>query len=274
MKDFTYHRFIQTLRWQLAERKSIYTFAAIGLLVTILPTMVFPLIGGSYSEDIWTNDYAETASTWLMICYTWYYITCGALIVDNLGTKRKRISTFMLPASRLEKFAARYLHLILIVPLAFTLGAAAGDLLQMAVSKVAAGDCFSAMAIAAEYVCTSTPRLSLDFGSWLLGVEVLFVLPHSIFLLTGTFFRRHAWILSNVLVFVAILVLACGIASLAHYFAEGLTESGCYRVGIITDTWALALYMLAVLAVVAFNYCAAFRIYSRMQAVSNRLRNF
>ncbi len=274
MKNFNSTRFIHTLRWQLAERKAIYTFAAVGLLFTILPTVVFPLVGGSYSSDVWTNSYAETAAIWGMVASAWYVVTCGALIVDNLGTKQRRISTFMLPASRLEKFAARYLYLLIALPLAFFVGCVAGDLLQMGVSQALMHEAYSAVAIATEYAWTSAPRLSLSFGSWLLAVELLVLLPHSIFLVTGTFFRRHAWILSNVTLLIASVVFSLVMAWLSHCIVDALCDDGIYRIGIVTTAWAQALYALAVLAVVAFNYWAAFRIYSRQQAVGNKLINF
>lgn len=274
MQNFNITRFANTLRWQLAERKGLYTYAATGFILTALPTLIIPFLCGVFTQDYSNMEYISTASTIMIICATWYYLSCGALIVYDLGDKRKRINAFMLPASRLEKFSARYLHLLITLPLAFLIGFVACDLLQMGISQLFLG---SSSSVLAQFVALSVDAntgISPLFGERLLAFVALFWFPHSLFLLLGSFFRRRAWILSNLILFLLSTMVFGGGAILGKALLDSCVESGIYRVGIITTPLATWLYTLAILVVIAFNYWAAFRIYSRMQAITNKTFNF
>lgn len=274
MQNFNIKRFAYTLRWQLSDRKGIYTFAAIGLILIFLPTMVSAFVSGVFTRDDYDMTCVETAASLLGVALLIYYISCGALIVSHLSNKQSRINAFMLPASRLEKFAARYLYLIVGLPLAFIIGFAAGDLLQMAVYQVIFGHCRSAIALGFIATADMLPRLSLEFGETVTGIVALLWLPHSQFLLVGTFFRRHAWILSCLtLFFFSTAVIAC-IACICTELPVLLNGQGIYSVGIVTTPLAKTLYALAIVLIIAFNYWAAYRISSRMQAVNNKPLNF
>lgn len=273
MKNFNITRFTNVMRWQLAERRGLYTYAATGFIIIAFITLLLPFLCGSFSEDYYDMSCTSSASTILAVTLTWYYLACGALIVADLGDKRKRISAFLLPASRLEKFTTRYLYLIIALPLAFIVGFVVGDLLQMGIYQVLFGDCQSAFAQFLIVTVDSFPRLSFKFGDTFGGFMAMLWL-HSLFLLIGTFFRRHAWILSNLLVFVAATLLIGGAAFVAKEVLDTLCGDGIYRVGIITTPLATFFYRLAALPVVIFNYWASFRVFSRMQAITNKTFNF
>ncbi len=273
MKNFNITRFAHVMRWQLSERRGLYTYAAAGFIIIAFATLLIPFLAGVFRQDYYDSSYTSTASTILTVVITWYYLACGALIVADLGDKRKRISAFMLPASRLEKFSARYLYLIIALPLAFVAGFVVGDLLQMGIFQAMFGNSRSAFALFLTVTVDTFPRLSFSFGDTFIGFMGLLWL-HSIFLLIGTFFRRHAWILSNLLVFVAATLFIGGIAFAAKAVLDTLYGDGIYRVGIITTPLATTLHTLALILVIAFNYWASFRIYSRMQAVTNKTLNF
>lgn len=266
MKNFQFNRFINTLRWQLTERRSYLTFAAAGFIAIAIPTLLVPLLTGAFFRDTYPQ-YAESLSTLMLIAYGWYMVTCGSLIVSELGNKRNRISAFMLPASRLEKFVARYLILTIGLPLAAGIGYAAGDLLQMAANQVVFGYCRSSVAIFVVTLHDMLLRLSLNFDDTLLALELMVWFPHSLFLIAGTLFRRHAWVLSNLLMFVLSALLSTAVLWGAKTLFYSLAPDGIYSVGVIM------LYMMALAAVIAFNYWVAYRIYSRMQAVNNKWFN-
>ncbi len=273
MQNFNITRFANTLRWQLSERKHLYRFAAIGFILVFIPTMLGRFIDGTFQSGQYDSGHAETAASFLTFALIAYYITCGALIVDDLGTKRLRINAFMLPASRLEKFGARYLCLTVILPLAFAVGFVAGDLLQMAVSQAVLGNCRSAFYLCFARIFDTLPRLSCDFGDKVTVFVILFWFPHSLYLLAGTFFRRHAWILSNLLLFFLMSVFGGLCAFMAIKIPELLFDHGIYRIGIVDSSLTATAATLVFLLVIAFNYRTAFRIYSRMQAVNNKMFN-
>ena len=81
------------------------------------------------------------------------------------------------------------------------------------------------------------------------------------------------WVLSNLLMFVLSTLLSTAVLWGAKTLFYSLAPDGIYSVGVITAPWAIVLYMMALAAVIAFNYWVAYRIYSRMQAVNNKWFN-
>lgn len=268
MKTFNITRFRNTLLWQVVDRKKILVnFAAFGLLFVIIP-MVFNLV--SNLSHIVPMDWG-VASTYTVIMLA-YLATCGAFIVGNISEKNSRINAFLLPASKLEKFISRYIFLLIAVPLAAFIGLIVGDLIQMLIYKVLSGEA-SSLTYAFVYNMSHSYNfwhgMSESKGGWM-KVIVLALYIHSLFLLCGTFFRRHAWIKSNVLLFLASIVFSAVIIFIAKSILDVIYGADNYVIYLeYSEAWNVLIF-----AIFVFNYWAAYRIYSRMQAINNKWYNF
>ena len=82
MKNFQFNRFINTLRWQLTERRGYLTFAAAGFIAIAIPTLLVPLLTGAFFRDTYPQ-YADSLSTVLLIIYGWHKKTSKSLTISE-----------------------------------------------------------------------------------------------------------------------------------------------------------------------------------------------
>lgn len=254
---FNVNRFARTLRCEAINRKCIY--AALGAFLAIMVPAAFRLIMGISNTDM------DWLAALLSVVMAAYFITCGALIVNNIDDGKKRINAFLLPASKLEKFVSRYLFLLIVIPMALLIGFATGDVLQLVLFKVIQGE--------ASPLMPALVKAMADIVSTDPGTIVFLWLLHSLYLLFGLFFRRHAWLLSCLLMLaVAILISVFSIVG-TKSILDIIYGSGNYNIVLIDSWWVTALGCAAGIALTAFNYWAAFGIYSNLQAINNKWYN-
>lgn len=269
MNTFNITRFFHTLLWQTAERKKkSFSVVAFGFLFAVIGAFVqFP-----FGTLISTPLYMSGVASVLAVMAVAYMLTCGAFIVANIPDKTSRINTFILPASKLEKFASRYVYLLIAVPLLALVGIITGDLLQMLVYKIAVGDASSLTL--SFFNQLSTNYLYKGCAETTFVAYALLWLIHSVYLLLGTFFRRRAWIKSNLLLVVLLIVLSLSVAFGTKGVLDFIYGEGNYNIVLVEGLLPTIAECAVMLALTIFNYWAAFRIYARMQVVNNRWYNF
>lgn len=257
MNTFNINRFARTLTCEVLTRKCIY--AALGAFLAVMVPAAFRLIMGISNMDM------DWFASLLAVVMAAYFITCGAFIVNNLDDSKKRINAFLLPASKLEKFVSRYLFLLIAMPIALLIGFAAGDVLQMLLFKLIQGEASPLMPALAEAMSNT---VSTDSGTlaflWLL---------HSLYLLFGLFFRRHAWLLSCLLLLAVAILISVFTISGAKAILDLIYGAGNYNIVPIDSWWVTAIEYAVCIALTVFNYWAAFRIYSNLQAINNKWYN-
>ena len=270
MKNFNTTRFINLLLWQFAwsKKKLLYMVAGCAAAIIIPALLTISLTRSAFNADNLGGFICAFAFV--------YFMTSGALIASNIGNKRQRIALFSLPATKLETFLARYLHLVVIIPLAALLGIIAGDAIQAIFSLIVAGNCDSVF-------------LSLFKGHWFMSGNggyaatvitlLLLLLGHSFMLLCGTIFRRHAWIKTMIAQGVVAIIVSTVIALIGFTITMSLDKifgADQYNVVFAGDGYQIAaqiLFLAFLVAGIIASYWGAFRIYSRMQAVNNQWHN-
>lgn len=198
-----------------------------------------------------------------------YFATCSACIVSNIQDKRSRIAEFVIPASKLEKFVVRYIHLVVFIPLAALVGIAVGDVLQIILGLVITGDCQS-------FIVTMFRNFGFtsDSPTDTFLLVALFVFFHTLLLVLGTIIRRRAWIKSNIIVWFSLFVLTIAGLCIAYLVLNAIYGNVNYAITTLTDRDVLDVFLsIIIIAVSVFNYRLSFRIYSRMQIVTNRWHN-
>lgn len=270
MQTFNITRFKNTLVWQIAnDRKQVLNFLAFGFIFALFPAVLFLFkIGVPSASPYYVTDVAPVFVGIAAI----YLLTCGAVIVSDISDKIKRINSFILPASKLEKFVSRYIYLLVVIPITAFIGLVVGDLVQMLIYQIAVGDSASIVYRLIRSLTVDYPRNTgvPDGFQWFL----LLWLIHTHFLLFGTFFRRLAWIKSTVLLLIIYIIFSLGFAFGFLGLLDLIYGEGQYKLIFIDSWWVYALKYMSLAALIAFNYWAAFRIYSRMQAVNNKWYNF
>ncbi len=267
MNTFNFKRFANTLTWQIISRRKIYYKAAGTGLLAILVCFFLNLVSNNSNAG-----YPSTIGSLFVFVLAGYLLTGSALIVSNLNDKHSRINTFMLPASKLEKFVSRYICIIVVLPLAALAGLAAGDVLQLIVNQLVFHNSSSVLATffssfgSLNFVPIAFPKSAFtNFTGYLL--------INSVYLLFGSFFRKHAWIKSNLLLITIFTVLTIATMLGVAAILNSLYGEGNWSIVLIDGIWAeITTYAIAY-AVICFNFWASFRLYSRLQAVNNKWYN-
>lgn len=199
-------------------------------------------------------------------CIVFYVM--ASCIFSNLRTKTYRENFLMLPASNKEKYMARLLLMVFLSLIELCIILFATDAIQLAFSYI----------INPEFhVSISWPVLKSIFGSTLFTrweeqdaiFYSFFIFAHSFCTLGGTFYRKMAPLFTFATGLVLFLALGYLENWMAHTgflnFLTPYTEGHNY-----IFTTVLCIFFLAISA---FNYWASYKIFSRMQVISNKWIN-
>ena len=117
MKSFNIHRFYATFKWM-----ELYNYKALVRFFSILAPILFVLamlttggfwripsdIATSYEDDLYRLP-AMLWSAWFIVFIIW-----ASYITIDMKNTQARINTLMLPASNLEKFVVRWIHITIL----------------------------------------------------------------------------------------------------------------------------------------------------------------
>lgn len=267
------NRFLQVLRWELLLSKRQITTMALTFFGLLVIPQILTLVFKSSSSS------AYTMGILCAVALSAYMLCSGALIFSSLRSRQQRINDFMLPASNKEKFVARYLVLVVAMPLAALAGFFVGDVLQYLLSLIINSD-------AAQWA-TSTLTEGLNnnggifhFYTNLNGepspVEGFFVIllgtivQHACFLFFGSIYHKHPLVMAILtwmgLGIVLLMIGAFAARILAEFLHSGYTIT-------LYDAWWKALYYIVNIIIIVFCYRFAYHRYTRLQVINNQWIN-
>lgn len=265
-------RFLQVFRWELLlSKRQIATMTLAFLGLVAIPQIIALILNPRDSDSTYVTG--KIAFGFLIT----YLVLCGATIFSNLRSRQQRINNFMLPASNKEKFFARYLVLVVAMPLAAIIGFLAGDLVQHLLTMVFGNNAQWAASSAADCFTFPSPSGNLLYVN---GQDYIFnssfallmtyVSLHACFLFFGSIFHKHPLILALLSwMFLSILFLAGG--AIGAQTIREILDSG-YTI-IIYNYWLEAATYIIDLLIIAFCYRFAFRRYTRLQVINNQWIN-
>ena len=267
------NRFLQVLRWELLlSKRQIATMALTFFGLVVIPQILTLVFKSSSSS-------AYTMGIFCSVALFAYLLCSGAHIFSSFRSRQQRINNFMLPASNKEKFIARYLVLVVAMPLAAILGFFAGDVLQYLMSLMinsnaaqwATGALTEGLNNGSGFVHFYTnlngdPSPVEGFLVILLGT----ITQHAGFLLFGSIYHKHPLVMA-VLTWMAIGIALLTLGALAASLLTEFLNSG-YTI-ILYDAWWKALYFVVSIALIIFCYWFAYRRYTRLQVINNRWIN-
>lgn len=265
MIHFNIKRFCRVLRWELAlsRRSLLATFAVVSVSMVFLQALWLLLAQKSA---------VEVVGRAVFFALVVYLLVCGSFIFSTLRTRQQRINHFMLPAASSEKFLARYLMLVVVMPLVTVVGFFLGDVLQHLFTLVIKPSL-------AEWGCGSVRPLFTNFDgfseggytiSWPYWVVALLSF-HASYLLTGSLFRKHPFVLGFVSWAVVVqLVMLLTVLTVKHvlplFYGESFTI-------VFYDTVDKIIYFVLHCAFIIFCYWFAYRKYKSLQVINNKWIN-
>ena len=138
-------RFVKLLKWEMMTERKDYMRFAIGIALTLtflfcatIIALYFDDVNG-YPEDVMLELKKGIAMKLSVFAWTVYLFTIflgASFVFKNVATKQQRIAFFSLPASNLEKFLVRLLHVMIGYPLCFLVALAFADIMQLFLSFI------------------------------------------------------------------------------------------------------------------------------------------
>lgn len=255
-------RFVQTVKWTetVLFPTTVKQFLVLCILFLALAAMMSRGFAGANVGD---GDALLWVSVSILACI-------ASCVVSDLKRNQDRIFTFMLPASTLEKYLARVLHVTMGFVVVSLAALAVADLLQALIHLVMrtpatslTADTFDSIVGVFSNVENTREALSMTSG--------LLVLVHlqSCYLLGGMFFRRTQWLQTTLFGLLLLGLFGGAVTWLAFAIEDGQELEG-YALDVYGTLWMVIVVQCLF---IALNYWLAYRLFKRMQLISNKWLN-
>lgn len=270
MNTFNIRRFLQTVKWTeltLLSRTIRQTFilAIVFFLLTVFITHVAERFGNDS-----VVDGVESSGGLIMLIAVCYLIFRGAFLLNDVKRNQDRIFLLMLPASNAEKFWARVIHATLVNALICLVALVAADALQAIIHGILGMHTTSLTASAFNNV-TVTVNVGI-YDAWVFGA-VLFTLNliwlQSLYALGGTFFRKHQWICTTI-------VMMAGLAFFlaANVYVAFQVFEAEWLDGYVLDIYGTGYILMGIFVLfIALNYWLSYKLFTRLQLINNKWTN-
>ena len=253
MKNFDINRFWQTMRWTLfTEKRTLIAIGIASLAGSLLIQMGFTFSLITPLSTPGRFD-IELAMRLCAVAYSLLLLFFASRVCSNVRSRRQRATALMLPASKEEKFVARLLFCLVVLPLlalaAVTLGTCTRMFLELlAMHHYIYGGWGTFFGILFDH-----SLLGWVFNFWFL----------SLFLLAGVFFRRVPFLWMWGVIATATTLLSIVISFIVMSANQDV---------LFNDTTQLIITILLPLFTV-FNVWLSYRLYKRLQIVQNNVFN-
>lgn len=280
MKDLNANRLMLAIRWNLLSQWKVFSRMMLGVMFGILAisfTDSFVMYSSGASDRSFVDSGAGVS---LLFLFFFFIIVFSGSVVSYLKTTAQRAAYLMHPASNKEKFIVCWLFSTVVSTAVYIAAVAAADLLHMLFDMITVQRYYGSMTVAFfEAVWDMCSDISGAFGYVLHSdavalpqffmIVLMAFLVHAVFLFGGVFFRKQPWICTMGAIFIFMyIVSALGIPRLVFHFileANGWSETARMALG-----WG---GVAALLLLVALVYYAAYKVFCRMQVISNKWIN-
>lgn len=256
MIQFSFNRFGKLARWMLTNDKKYHVKTFLQTLVIM--TLVFLFFTSITIKNGQENENYFACSLAVIILFASTLILGSSFMFYSMDGKHDMQVLLMLPASNFEKYLMRYVSWILLLPI-YLVATFAADLVQY-VFGLAVGHEEVRFVIPAmmEMLGDTWNKIPADKHTTIvLGISLLVLWLHSVYVLGANFFRTHKynWIPTTLVIVILIMIM---VWLLPSDVAESGKESSLLK-DTVTDT----VYAL----VVGFNFWLSYRFFCRRQVI-------
>lgn len=267
MKKIDINRFCKVMsRLILIRRRSIIKLFAgflIGFFVIAIMFLPFferhPMSDADIRIRLWGN------SPLISVVFAMSFFIIATFIISDLGKRQQRINEMMLPATNIEKFLARFILVSVVYPLLIAFAFITADgLQQLTTMLIFYGGRASLVTTWYEY-CQS-----LRTGAPLWVSAEIVLLTNSFTLLGGMFFRKVAWLKTLISLFIIVIGIAISLTTFAYL----LYEHTDYELVLTNNALTTVISNLICIGLTVLMYWSSYKLYTRLQVINNRWRNF
>lgn len=206
--NFSFTRLMAVMKRDMMENWKTNMYRLIGVYTGTAMALLFGMNGilsGNRGET-GEAQYAGFCNTFhsILIFVTFFYlIVCASRIMEVMNTKNKRISYMMLPATIGEKFISRVIYVCIISMVIFFVGLFLAELTRLALlplfdapAEFSRFCLFDIMSVSFNDTIHINPEV---YGTSSTFMSYLFLISnglwgHSIYILGGTYFRKHPFV--------------------------------------------------------------------------------
>lgn len=244
----------------MCQRKINVIFITFLIIFLALAMFTIPMFSGKTIDDIGYRQLVIDLVPLRGFSPVVFFML-GTFFIQDLEGRQQRINELMLPATNLEKFVARVLLVAVIYPLAICASFICADGLQQLISMIIAHG--ERMSMVVAYFDADT-YVSADSPLWTKALSTLS--NYSIAIYGGLLFRKLAWLKSIVIYFVVNILFLIGFFFLKLY----LYENTDYEIVFIENPYA----SLISIGVSLLMFWSSYKIFTHLQVINNRWRNF
>lgn len=277
-KVLDFHRLAMVLRWDALSNWKKYVRNTLGL------AFVFSFICIWYQFNMRSNGYVtyndvkdlylgNVSGLFMFISFIIFFF-CGSRIFINMKTKASRSLFLMLPATNMEKFTSRLLYTVLGTSLMIVASWIIADIIQFVFSLFLTpgmqgslvGTVFEELFLKDNF---DSSHFIVRNGTSVLGRMLLLsltIFTHSFFTLGGTVFRKSATLLTICSSFILMFLMAL----ISSFVDEDVLRHLVQSIEPNTFGW---LMVMVLLLLSAFNYWAAYKLFTHMQIINNKWFN-
>lgn len=271
MRQFDWKRFRMMLLWTYGNNKG--NLLRMGVIMAIAFFLCEEFMAGVMFVNSGYGDFDFVGGIMLSFCVM-MGLTCfnfGASTMFACTRHRRQATSFLMhPASNMEKYLSRWIYVTVGWGVVITLAFFAADCIRMMFNTVMGwSPTSSILSMLAAGPMFHDPGLMWFISS--LSAEtvasvVLMVLAmiwtHSFYILGSAFFRRHAFLLTTIVLMFIQMALAMTAATVDY---EGPSIAM-----VVTARYTAAVFILVL---TIFNYWASYRLFIRTNVINNKWIN-
>lgn len=274
MEAFNFKRFTNLLMWSARVYKKSYITLLASLFFGFFVINIVPVLATISDGSAWgIESLMNIAGTCTMVLFI-YWTIAGSWFLAHMQNKQQRLMYMLLPATKMEKFLARYLYITVVWVIGGIVALALADLARILISGIVG---ITFLSYDGADLCPSIfPHVfrelssgveingAGDMSATLLGIAVA-LYGHSIYLLGGVFFSRRQFVMTAAVQLLASML----IGTVINIFV--MTTDFSFN---IDNPERLFYGITAVIAVfIAVNYWLSYRLFCRIQVINNKWIN-
>lgn len=280
--NFSFTRLMAVMKRDMMENWKTNMYRLIACYSGAAMAFLFGMYGvlsGDKGEtgEIQYESFCNTFHSILTFVTFFYLMVCATRIMEVMNTKNKRISYMMLPATNGEKFISRAIYVCITSMVIFFVGLFFAELTRLALlplfdaPKEFSSFClFDIISVSFYDTIHINPEA---YGTSSTFIPYLFLISnglwgHSIYILGGTYFRKHPFVKTWGICMVAFIIFA-------YIFINLSRES--IILSIENETlWAdtevlLQILSIIFLALTVFNWTLSYHLFRNSQITDRKL---
>lgn len=275
-----FNRLKKTFVWIAANeyKGTIRTMVGLTLGLTFLYCIQLGLDLNIYMGETWEQSKMTYVWTNTLVVFSIFLVFSIAYIAKDLRTNDGRVMTLMLPANNIEKYLARFVWITISSVVTCIVAFVCADILRILLSYAFGWIIHSSLV---WNVVSNGFYYSPSFEDNIPYLVVLqvFLMPlwvHSFYTLGGTFFRRQPLLLTTVTLFALTTLFGIIMGTVATHMPSSCMEMFGRWLGANIESGnelPMLIIIVPTLAFIIFNYWASYKLYCRIQVISNKWIN-